>query len=248
MQGRCWTCLSGARHARERRLQRRCGPGSIGARYNRRHDGGSPFGSEPIQRGDMDQGGPGGRCVTRRFGCGHAGSRCRGHGRIVAGIAAATVSGSGDTASAASATTTAVSSVADPGASGTISDQVATQLVQLVSSGSHDMVMRLHPPELGDLTVRVAISGRDVSAWFTSPQPQVQSAVSDAIGQLQTNLADAGYNLSGAWVGADASGGRQQGSNLPASPPARAPVAVNAVDPPATVGFRPAASGLNVYV
>jgi hypothetical protein len=164
------------------------------------------------------------------------------------GIVATAVSGSGDTARAASAATTAASSVADPGASGTISDQVATQLVQLVSSGSHDMVMRLHPPELGDLTVRVAISGRDVSAWFTSPQPQVQSAVSDAIGQLQTNLADAGYNLSGAWVGADASGGRQQGSNLPASPPARAPVAVNAVDPPATVGFRPAASGLNVYV
>ena len=89
--------------------------------------------------------------------------------------------------------------------------------------------MRLHPPELGDLTVRVAVSGRDVSAWFTSPQPQVQSAISAAIGQLQTNLGNAGYNLNGAWVGGDASNARQQSTSLPAPPAPRAIAAAAAI-------------------
>ena len=117
----------------------------------------------------------------------------------------------------------------------------------MVSNGSREMVLRLHPPELGDLTVRIAVSGRDVSAWFASPQPQVQSAISAAIGQLQTNLGNAGYNLNGAWVGGDASGGRQQQAALPASPGIGAPLAA-ASALPATAVSRSASSGLNIYV
>jgi hypothetical protein len=163
------------------------------------------------------------------------------------GVAAISIGGSSDTASIGSSTV-ASASAADAGAAGAISDQVASHLVRLVSSGSRDMVVRLRPPELGDLTVRVAVSGRDVSTWFTSPQPQVQSAIGDAIGQLQATLADAGYNLSGAWVGADASGARQQGESLPALPPTRSAVAANEVDRPALAVPRSTASGLNVYV
>ena len=136
----------------------------------------------------------------------------------------------------------------DSSSADTIADQVAGQLARMASNGSGEMVMRLHPPELGDLTVRVAVSGRDVAAWFASPQPQVQSAISAAIGQLQTNLGNAGYNLNGAWVGADASSARQQqNSSLPASPAPRAPlVAVAAL--PAASASRSASSGLNIYV
>lgn len=108
--------------------------------------------------------------------------------------------------------------------------------------------MRLHPPELGDLTVRVAVSGRDVAAWFASPQPQVQSAISAAMGQLQTNLGNAGYNLNGAWVGADPSGAReQQNSYQPAAPAVRAPLADLPALPASGSGRAPS-SGLNVYV
>lgn len=129
-----------------------------------------------------------------------------------------------------------------------VSDQVAAHLVRLVSSGSRDMVMRLRPPELGDLTVRVAVNGRDVAAWFASPQPQVQSAISAAIGQLHASLGDAGYNLSGAWVGGDAAGAQQQNAGAPA--PARAGgVAAPVSAAPATAAVpRSSTSGLNIYV
>jgi flagellar hook-length control protein FliK len=110
------------------------------------------------------------------------------------------------------------------------------------------MVMRLHPPELGDLTIRVTVSGHDVSAWFTSPQPEVQNAISAAIGQLQTDLGTAGYNLNGAWVGADASGAQQQSAQAPTPLPLRTPSTAASLALPAAVASRPAASGLNIYV
>jgi flagellar hook-length control protein FliK len=136
----------------------------------------------------------------------------------------------------------------DPAAAGTISDQVAGQLVRMVSSGPQDMVMRLHPPELGDLTVRVAVSGRDVSAWFASPLPHVQSAISTAIGQLQTSLGNAGYNLNGAWVGGGDAGARQQ-QNAPAPLPSALREAPSAATVrPAPLASQPTIAGLNVYV
>jgi flagellar hook-length control protein FliK len=108
------------------------------------------------------------------------------------------------------------------------------------------MVMRLRPPELGDVTVRVAVTGRDVAAWFASPQPQVQNAISAALGQLQTSLGDAGYNLSGAWVGGGAANAQQEQSDPPGSAASRTLSAV-AVPSPAAAQL-PAASGLNIYV
>jgi flagellar hook-length control protein FliK len=110
------------------------------------------------------------------------------------------------------------------------------------------VTMRLHPPELGDLTMRVAVNGRDVSAWFASPQPQVQAAISAALGQLQTDLGGAGYNLAGAWVGGDTSGARQQGwNNSPAASQVGASLAAAAAAPAAAVS-QPSSSGLNIYV
>jgi flagellar hook-length control protein FliK len=129
-----------------------------------------------------------------------------------------------------------------------IPGQVAGHVIRMISNGSRDMVLRLRPPELGDLTVRVEVSGRDVSAWFASPQPEVQSAITAAIGQLQTSLGDAGYNLNGAWVGADSSSAQQQGTNQSPSPALRAPDSVPAVGPPTAVASPAARSGLNIYV
>ncbi|HTZ37271.1 MAG TPA: flagellar hook-length control protein FliK, partial [Stellaceae bacterium] len=162
------------------------------------------------------------------------------------GDAVAAATPGGDGRAALDAPGTAPTSAGDGPTAAAIPDQVAGHLVRLVSSGSREMVMHLRPPELGDLTVRVAVSGRDVSAWFASPQPQVQSAISAALGQLQTSLGDAGYNLSGAWVGADASGAQQQGAN-PTSVP-RAAVAAAARMPAAPAAPRPSVSGLNIYV
>jgi len=98
-----------------------------------------------------------------------------------------------------------------------LADQLSYQLTGLITSGGHEVVLELHPPELGDLTLRILVNGREVSAWFGSPQLQVQQAINQAIGQLQINLGNAGYSLTGAWVGADAWGPAEQdeSSTLP---------------------------------
>jgi flagellar hook-length control protein FliK len=161
--------------------------------------------------------------------------------------AATALAGPGDTPALAVPATAGPVSGADPTAAATVADQVAGHLVRMVSSNSREMVMRLHPPDLGDLTVRVAVNGRDVTAWFASPQPQVQTAISDALGQLQAGLGDAGYNLSGAWVGGDGAGARQPATNLPA-PQLRAPAQAPSLGLTGAVGPRSSTSAVNIYV
>jgi flagellar hook-length control protein FliK len=106
-------------------------------------------------------------------------------------------------------------------------EDLSKQVMGMITSDGGEAVLRLHPPELGELTVRVMVEGRNVSAWFDSPQPQVQQAVSQALGQLRSDLGGAGYNLSGAWVGADASGQRRRSADAPptAGPSVMAPAA-----------------------
>ena len=180
-------------------------------------------------------------------------------GRVTQAVTAADLRG-GDPGAAPGAAEGAAappqSATAASGAAGSpetpapVADQVSAQLLRLVSSGSREMVMRLRPPGLGDLTVRVAVSGRDVSAWFDSPQPQVQAAIANGIGQLQTDLGNAGYNLSGAWVGADASNAGQHGAAPP--PPLPMP-AERTAELPGFAGSGAAlpqssASGVSIYV
>lgn len=135
---------------------------------------------------------------------------------------------------------------ADP--TDSIAGQVSGHLVRMVSSGSREMVMRLHPPELGDLTVRIAVSGRDVSAWFESAQAQVQAAISGGIAQLHADLGNAGYNLSGAWVGADAQNARQQEAASPAPLPSSATPAAPGFASSGAVITPSAAAGVSIYV
>jgi flagellar hook-length control protein FliK len=85
-----------------------------------------------------------------------------------------------------------------------LSDQVLHHVIGSIDNGGGQVVLRLHPPELGDLTVRILVNGRDVSAWFATPQIQVQQAISQAIGQLRVDLVSLGYNLAGTSVGAEA--------------------------------------------
>lgn len=93
---------------------------------------------------------------------------------------------------------------------GGLAERLAHHVMNSIDNNGREVVLQLHPPELGELTVRVLVSGRDVSAWFGSQQIPVQQAINQAIGQLHADLGNAGYNLSGAWVGADASGSRER--------------------------------------
>ena len=68
---------------------------------------------------------------------------------------------------------------------GGLAEQLAHHVMNSIDNNGREVVLQLHPPELGELTVRVLVSGRDVSAWFGSQQIPVQQAINQAIGQLQ---------------------------------------------------------------
>ncbi len=104
-----------------------------------------------------------------------------------------------------------------------VAAQISGQVLRLLANSSNEAVVRLYPPDLGEVTVRVAVSGRDVSAWFGSSQPDVQQTISLGLGQLQADLGNAGYNLNGAWVGADTSGFGSRGGTAQPPPSAIAP-------------------------
>jgi flagellar hook-length control protein FliK len=162
------------------------------------------------------------------------------------GVAGATSLGTTATPTIPTAPAASPEKASDLAGAGTVSDQIAGQVVRMLSSGSQEAVMRLYPPELGEVTVRVAVSGHDVAAWFGSPEPHVQTAISAAIGQLQADLGNAGYNLNGAWVGADTSGARPQNASQP-QPVSRTPAAAPGL-PTVGGGRLQPASGVNIYV
>ncbi|MGA8755440.1 MAG: flagellar hook-length control protein FliK [Stellaceae bacterium] len=116
-----------------------------------------------------------------------------------------------------------------------------------IENGAREVVLRLHPSGLGDLTIRLAVSGREVSAWFATPQTQVQQAISEAIGQLHSTLGNAGYTLAGAWIGNDASNQRAPREQLSAPSPARQAVANAPLELPSTTPISSSSTGVSVY-
>ena len=127
-------------------------------------------------------------------------------------------------------------------------DQLLSSVIESIQSPGRELILRLDPPELGNLTVRVLVSGREVATWFATPQLQLQQAIGQAIGQLQTDLSNAGYTLSGAWVGADTSSPRDRGASLPLAPRERfAAIGVEPETPPAAKAVS-SSSGVSIYV
>jgi hypothetical protein len=126
-----------------------------------------------------------------------------------------------------------------------LAEQVAHHVVGALGAGQLDVVLRLHPPELGELNVRIQVAGHEVSAWFDSPLPLVQQALSQGMGQLQAGLANAGYNLNAAWVGGDA--WTPRGRTAPLAPrPARIPGVAQTQPAHGTVS--PVGAGVSLYV
>ena len=142
-----------------------------------------------------------------------------------------------------------LSSVPAPNAApAALSEQLFRQVMGSIENGAHEVVLRLHPSGLGDLTIRLAVSGREVSAWFATPQTQVQQAISEAIGQLHSTLGNAGYTLAGAWIGNDASNQRAPREQPPAPSQARQAVANAPLELTSTTPISSSSTGVSVYV
>jgi len=169
------------------------------------------------------------------------------HSTLPSGSATDPTSNLADTAGL-SAPQTGSSSPVPQTTLGDLADNLSHHLIKLAGGDAHELVLQLHPPELGDVTVGVLVNGRDVSAWFVSPQVQVQQAISEAIGQLHTSLDNAGYSLNGTWIGADARGTGQWDGTSSTPQPRRSPASRLTVDDASELPTLSPASRISVYV
>jgi flagellar hook-length control protein FliK len=167
---------------------------------------------------------------------------------VISTSAAATIAGASTPLPADPTAGAPVAYAADTAAPHNLAEQFTHQMIQSLETGNHDIVLKLHPPELGDLSVRILVSGRDVSAWFASPQPQIQLAIGQGMAQLHSGLANAGYSLTGAWVGGEAwtPPGREGKPPMPHQP--RGLAATEPIDEPPGAGPAAAGLGVSIYV
>jgi len=84
------------------------------------------------------------------------------------------------------------------------SDGLAQQVTVMVKDGEHTARLRLDPPDLGPLEVRLSMARNDdgvAHAQFVSPHAAVRDALEAALPQLRAVLADNGITLGQASVG-----------------------------------------------
>lgn len=77
----------------------------------------------------------------------------------------------------------------------------AARIVWLVEGGRERADLRLEPPNLGQLTVRVRLDGDQASLSFHSQHGMVREVVESALPRLRELMADAGYTLADVDIG-----------------------------------------------
>lgn len=88
-------------------------------------------------------------------------------------------------------------------------DALGQKVVFLAGQQQQVAELRLNPPQLGPLEVRLSISNDQVNAIFTSHQPAVREAIEAAMPRLREMLAEGGMMLGNAMVGSDSMPQRQ---------------------------------------
>ncbi|MGI2172750.1 flagellar hook-length control protein FliK [Shewanella ulleungensis] len=84
------------------------------------------------------------------------------------------------------------------------------QLITMVSNGIQQAEIRLDPPELGHLTVKIQIQGDQTQVQFHVVQSQTRDLVEQAIPRLRDMLASEGLQLTDSQVSQGGSGREQQ--------------------------------------
>ena len=94
------------------------------------------------------------------------------------------------------------SSIATPVSHPAWPSQLGQQLIQLVQRGGEQHVqMKLHPAELGPLSISLKMTEHGAQAQFLSAHAQVRQVIEQAIPQLREALAEQGISLSDTSVG-----------------------------------------------
>jgi len=98
---------------------------------------------------------------------------------------------------------TAVLDVAPPVGSEGFADALSHQVVWMVDKDAQVAELRINPPELGPVEVRLTVNGDQASAQFVSTHAEVRDALETAIARLRESFADAGIQLGEASVSAE---------------------------------------------
>jgi flagellar hook-length control protein FliK len=83
--------------------------------------------------------------------------------------------------------------------------EFASQITLLVSRREPQAEIRVNPPQLGPVEVRIGLQGDQVSLAFTALQPDTRAAIENALPQLREMFAGNGLALGNASVNAESS-------------------------------------------
>lgn len=108
---------------------------------------------------------------------------------------------------------TAVLEVAAPLSSAGFADAVSQQVVWMVDKDAQVAELRINPPELGPVEVRLTVNGDQASAQFVATHQDVRTALEASIARLRESFAEAGIQLGQASVSAESF--RDQSSGQP---------------------------------
>jgi flagellar hook-length control protein FliK len=88
---------------------------------------------------------------------------------------------------------------------------LSQQVVWMADKDAQIAELRINPPELGPVEVRLQISGDEAVVQFASAQPEVRNAIEAAMARLRESMAQAGIQLGDASVSAESF--REQGAH-----------------------------------
>ena len=84
--------------------------------------------------------------------------------------------------------------------------QVGDRLNWMIGQGLQQADIRLNPPELGSLEIRIKLQGDQASVQFTSPHAAVRDAIDSAMPRLREMLEHSGLNLADVNVSSQSAG------------------------------------------
>ncbi len=79
-------------------------------------------------------------------------------------------------------------------------DQIAKGVLRGVQNGEHHLVLKLHPPELGEVKVDLVVHHDQVSVSFAMDNSKVKQAMENNMQQFRDNLAQRGFVLQNCFV------------------------------------------------
>lgn len=95
---------------------------------------------------------------------------------------------------------TAVLDVGAPVSSPGFADALSQQVVWMVDKDAQIAELRINPPELGPVEVRLTVNGDQASAQFVAAHQEVREALETSIARLRESFAEAGIQLGQASV------------------------------------------------